>query len=440
MRIGLVAWNALPAITSDLTPEESAASGLGRYRGEPFGGLETGMWTLAQALADIPDVTPVAHVVDPSFLAVTRRRVTVREVELHLHAERWQPIRRNVSRCLDLDRRRLRRWDGRLMWQVPLLAVTRPFRAADPDFRNGDPRVRTSNLDALVPFGNSAETAAAAITARRLEIPVWLSLQSNDDLDLDSSPPGQGESTTGAKRVAAGAIDGWLCQTDHQHRVVRSMGDTPAVIVRNPIDRRKWRCVALAGSRPKRVLWIGRYDDFHKRPALGLDIARRTPEIHYDMVTHRFDPDIESMIRRDRPSNVDLRDPVPFAAMPDRFARASVFLSTGSTSMEGFPNVLLQAAAAHVPIVSLHDHDGFLSRSGAGVATGGSIESAARWVDEYHQRRQFPDWDAVDAYLDRHHDPAAVARAVYDAVRSTERQRPTVREKAADESGQNRPT
>ena len=62
-----------------------------------------------------------------------------------------------------------------------------------------------------------------------------------------------------------------------------------------------------------------------------------------------------------------------------------LFLSTGSQEYEGFPNVLLEAAASGTPILSLEDFDNFLEQSHAGLALGGSLESAAQALNRLYE-------------------------------------------------------
>ncbi len=66
---------------------------------------------------------------------------------------------------------------------------------------------------------------------------------------------------------------------------------------------------------------------------------------------------------------------------PHNIMGADVLLATGSQAYEGFPNVLLQAAAAETPIVSLQDFDGFLNASSAGNVCQDDIDQAAQCIE-----------------------------------------------------------
>jgi len=103
--------------------------------------------------------------------------------------------------------------------------------------------------------------------------------------------------------------------------------------------------------------------------------------------------------------------------MPDLFAGAGVFVSTGDPACEGFPNVLLQSAASHTPIVSVNDFDGFLKASGAGIDCGGNPDCLADQIRSQWQSST-TDWQAVDRYLAENHDLAQAAQRVAELVQS----------------------
>jgi len=266
-----------------------------------------------------------------------------------------------------------------------------------------------------------------------------LMIQSNSDLDqrylsdpTDRSVYGEvGADCVRALRIASLVV----CQTQLQHELLRSRFGIEGAMLPNAIDLEPWieagkRFRKAPRSSPRasqgrqvqqQVLWIGRYDRFHKRPMLCLDIARKCPTIHFKMVINASDPRVQQEIQRDKPENVSIIDYVPFDQMMQTMSEADIFLSTGDGLYEGFPNVLLQAAATGCPIVSLEDFDGFLSKSKAGTACSGDIDKAALTIQEYALGARIVDSETVRAYLAAHHSHTAIARSFRILLETTPR-------------------
>jgi glycosyltransferase involved in cell wall biosynthesis len=391
-RLGLVAWNALPAVVPSA--------------GGRIGGLETGAWTLARALAAESEVVPEL------FLRAGWRRVPRRvdEVALHVAREPLSEVRRQVGDCVALARPpKLRRWRSRLLWQLPLLALARPWRPPPRPRRAPDPRLADARVDVWAGFGVNSESARVAATAHQQSKPMLLFLESNADLDPGVLEPGErfnayGESSLD-QRFAIERASCIACQSEFQMQQLRRHFGREGVLIRNPIDVQRWRTGGTTAR--TKILWVGRYDSFHKRPALALDIARRCPHLQFEMIVNTGDPNVEAAIRGRAPANVELIDYVPFDEMPRRFATARAFLCTGSAAHEGFPNVLLQAAASHTPVCSLEDFDGFIARSGCGEVHPDPGE-AAKYLQRLNAGATL-DWSPVDRYLQSHHSPAAIA-------------------------------
>ena len=202
-----------------------------------------------------------------------------------------------------------------------------------------------------------------------------------------------------------------VCQTKWQHDALRERFQRDSICVPNPIDTQNWRVASRDAESGEYALWVGRYDRFHKRPLLCLQLANRCKDIPFVMIVDRRDDDVERQIRADVPNNVRLIDYVPFDKMPEIFAKARLFVSTGSAEYEGFPNVFLQAATSGVPIVSLEDFDGFLTRSKSGLDAGGDLDLLSQQTlelwnarDEYLSRS-----DAGQSYVSEYHDLSIVA-------------------------------
>lgn len=421
LRIGLVAWYALPAILSDDPQLAAVARGRTRKHEPSFGGMETGMWTLAKNLAQIDSIQPVAFVTSSKRTWYGQRiPSSAQGVELALRIEPFRKLRHDVSDLIDVQQRRIKHWSTALLWQVPLLAVSRPFRAPDPVDSQPDPWLNRHPIDAWITFGVNSASSRVVATARRAGVPVFVSLQSNSDLDErlagEEDFISECGEPAGPRRFVLRQSDAIICQTEWQMERVQQLFGRPSLLARNPIDIRSWqRAIGepppyTSGPNPTRqgVLWVGRYDDFHKRPLDLLKVARELSHIPFTMIVNSFDHEIERLVRTSCPANVTLVDQVPFNEMPRRFAASRMFVSTGTRQLEGFPNVFLQAAATHTPIVSLHDFDRFIERTGAGVACHGSLERLTREIQRLNDQPRI-DWERVDHYLSEHHDARPIA-------------------------------
>jgi glycosyltransferase involved in cell wall biosynthesis len=370
LRVCIVALNAYPAVD----PESGAT----------VGGIETGAWTIARGLASQPDF-------DVHFVVrhtATIRRRTVDRVRIEPIIERLHNVRRSVSQAVETCSRfpgiRIRRWSPALLWQIPVLALARPFHRRTPFETKLTTLLDTIDADVYVTLGNSGVSALVMETSAERNRQGILWFQANTDLDdavfAEELPAERtlneyGESPA-ALRTAIEKASTLIAQTQWQQDQALKQTGRESTIIRNPIDLSQWDASALIDTSEQTggVLWIGRFDRFHKRPRLCLDVARQCPEIGFTLVINRGDPDVEREIRSSVPKNVRLVDYVPRDLMPGWFRDSRLFLSTGNPDFEGFPNVLLEAAASGTPIASLEDFDGFLVRSGCGESAGGNAE------------------------------------------------------------------
>jgi glycosyltransferase involved in cell wall biosynthesis len=105
------------------------------------------------------------------------------------------------------------------------------------------------------------------------------------------------------------------------------------------------------------VLWVGR-DKPYKRPSLFADLARRLPAYTFIMVG-----DIRTI--QNPPPNLRLLGPMKPSELPRIYIGAKLVVNT--SEVEGFPNVLVEAAIHGVPYVGFFDPDGVVIQHSLGV-------------------------------------------------------------------------
>lgn len=416
LSVAFVCWQALPAILPSA--------------GSSVGGLETSAWLLAKSLANLEDYSDqVAFVLRSN--RILRERV-LNNVVLAPDYDPREWIRRDVSGAVSILRKKqLRGLSLNLAWQVPYLALTWPWRRRALTANKPDGRLRHLTPDFWIAFGSSLESAAVMTTAAARNSIGILMIQSNADLDqryLTHLDDRNAYGETGADCVQALRRASLIvCQTQLQQELLRSHFAIEGVVLPNAIELEPW---IEAGQRAKKssrtseskkVLWIGRYDRFHKRPMLCIKIARMCPNVEFKMIINRSDPSVQDEIHRNKPANVSIVDYVPFDQMMQTMSEADIFLSTGDSQFEGFPNVLLQAAATGLAIVSLEDFDGFMSKSKAGTDCCGDIHAAASTIREYATGQRVINSEAVRVYLAANHSHTAIARSFRILLESTQR-------------------
>jgi len=406
-RIAVVAMNALPVV-------------LGQ-RGR-IGGLETFAWNLARSLAKTGFETGLV-VRAPRNPPADR----VEDVRLLADVEPLRDMRLRVSGQVEVRPGfpwiSIRRWRPSLIWEMPVLAVARAFGPRRPVTERMSTLLAPFAPDVVIALGVSEESRAAIASAHALGARALLWLQSNADLDSRwiSEPLFRNSYgvTSADARACLAESDRIIAQTEFQRARLRDLNGRDAAVIFNPVDVATYSPAEGPASR-RGVLWIGRYDRFHKRPLLALEIAERCPGLPFTLVINDGDPEIAAAVSRSKPDNVTILDSVPRGEMPARFRQAQVFLSTGSLEHEGFPNVLLEAAASGTPVVTLEDFDGYIGRSRSGIAVGGDVEAAARAIRSLVEDAQ--QWTlfshAAREHAGRRHSIAAMLESLRPLLQS----------------------
>ena len=375
----LVALNAGPVLTPDVA---------GRV-----GGLETRAWTFARGLAQAD--------IDAQFVVRLSRAPAVSEIDgvrIVPLLDRLYPMREAARMCVGKRAGfpwiELHRWRWPLLWQLPILAAERVLFGAGGDPWKPDGRLVELRTDVYCTFGVQSHSATVLASAKAAGRPCVLVLGSDGDLDERYTQDSTFVSPYGDPGHVCWRIlqevDAIVAQTPAQSAMLQERFGRTATVIPNPVDVAEWDArrqppatrEETAGL-DRYVLWVGRAESVHKRPDVCLDVARRCPEIRFLMVMNPRDPHVEAAVRRDAPPNVRILSAVPFARMPAVFARSAALLNT--SSLEGFPNVFLQAALSRVPIASLEVGREFLERIGCGCFAGGDLDTVCDGLQTYWQ-------------------------------------------------------
>ncbi|WP_197452337.1 glycosyltransferase family 4 protein [Rosistilla carotiformis] len=347
------------------------------------------MWTIARTLACASDDLAISI-----LLSESRRpaNAVVDHVELHTILDPLKSIRLQVSQSLNLQALKQVRVRSllRLAWQVPLLAVTRPFRDRRPIATHIAEHIRQIEPAICLVFGTGSDQLACIRAANEIGAKSIACIVSNADApsfsdDMQVTARNEYGETVQARQETLRLASAIICQTQWQQDQVRRTLNLEAHRIKGGITIDRWAPLKPRMHSKGPVLWIGRYDTWHKRPWLCLEIAKRCPELQFEMILNPGSVIVEQELREAVPDNVKILGFVPYAEMPQRYHNALAYLSTGAAEFEGFPNVILESSAAGTPIVSLEDFDGYLSASGAGWGTDNDLDVAAQRLRELNE-------------------------------------------------------
>ncbi|PKO72738.1 MAG: hypothetical protein CVU20_01560 [Betaproteobacteria bacterium HGW-Betaproteobacteria-14] len=285
-----------------------------------------------------------------------------RNVFPRLRKRRWFPV-------LNLDRR-----DLDLIWQMPLIAAWLALPALFfPRFwRRLKPAV-------VCCFGNNAQTAEVIADCHRTGIRTILFIAHDKDISPDYRPGNRAPNHYGMPKwkghYALARADRIVVQTEAQREALRQHFGRDTVLIRNPVhvspeDPKRW----LPRAQREFVLWIGRANEYLKRPMIFVELARDCHNLDFVMIVSRTDEVVFRALEQACPPNLRILEHVPAHEIWDWQRRARVLVNT--SKFEGFPNTFLQSAVTGVPIVSLEvDPDGMLARHGCGICAAGDART-----------------------------------------------------------------
>lgn len=275
-------------------------------------------------------------------------------------------------------------------------ASIRVFDAIDADF--------------YAVFG--ASTYAAELTAycRSRKKKLILFLSTDADLSPAYQPHSRQTNVYGSRHdlchYALMQADLIISQTQHQRKTLLQRLGRDSVVIPNPIE--------LGTSPPpefsqrRYVLWIGKADTV-KQPEILLRLAAEFPEMRFLMLLNRSQPEMFERVSIALPSNVELRDFVPYSEIDGLFRDAWALVNT--SEFEGFPNTFLQAGKSGTPVLSLNaDPDDFLARNACGFPAGGDYRRLAQELALLHNNESR--WrtysENIAAHVKTHHEIKSV--------------------------------
>lgn len=336
-------------------------------------------------------------------------------IDFHIYQDTYRSAGRNA-----FPRLRKRRWfpvlnrdrsDLDLFWQIPLIAtyLALPALCFPRFWRRLGPQV-------VCCFGNNERSAEVIADCHRQGIRTILCIASDKDISPDYQPgnckPNHYGMPCWKGHYALTTADCIVAQTEAQRESLSQLFGLPSVLIRNPVqispgDAQRW----LPREQRKFVLWIGRADDFNKRPMLFLTLAKNCPELSFLMIVSRTDEAAFLALQAARPRNLQILEHIPPAEIWDYLSRARVFVNT--SRFEGFPNTFLQSAVTGVPIVSLSvDPDGMLARHCCGISAANDPQALKEAVERLYQDNALAETIATANYrytLERHEADGRIA-------------------------------
>lgn len=170
-----------------------------------------------------------------------------------------------------------------------------------------------------------------------------------------------------------------VTQSEQQRALLQQNFGRDALVIPNFMDAEPRQ---LNEADRTQILWVGSLRDV-KRPSMFVELARSLPEFPFTMIGPRAGGDQSDLYdsvasAASGVSNLRFLGFQPLAEVERHFDHCRVLVST--SSVEGFPNVFLQAMRRGIPIVSFVDPDGMIAggRLGAVVSDEHGLREAVR--------------------------------------------------------------
>ena len=204
-----------------------------------------------------------------------------------------------------------------------------------------------------------------------------------------------------------------VAQTVVQQRMLQENFGVKSTVVPNFAPNGEALAEKIPASlAPKRVLWIGRFTP-DKRPEMLVEIARRCPEVEFDVVGEGDEsswPVQQLRVKARALGNLRLHGRVPHAQVGGFYLRAACLICTSPT--EGFPNTFLEAWSSACPVISTFDPDDLIARRELGLVAGDvpGLAAAVRRLLESPDLYRRLSQNARQYYIENHTVEVAMPR------------------------------
>lgn len=345
----------------------------------------------------------------PLFFKKSRGSFGGAEVQLYYLASKLAQDHRFEVHCVLADHGQsvLTKKDGIIFYKFTNPLLTKDFLKYTPYLKGiyGHTRLiqllKKINADIYIQRAAGVETADAALAAK-LAGGKFI-YHSSCSWDVDGSyrmvyPLGHFFYSLGIRLA-----DAVMVQSRWQQRQLRKNYNKKSIIRSSavPLDE-------LKPCKKTDILWVGKADRRIKQPGFFLKLAQEFVREKFVMVCPpTTDRDYYNLLKRraNKIKNLDFIGKVRFDQIDTYFKKAKIFVNT--SSIEGFPNTLLQAARRRTPVVTLNiDPDGIISRYKMGFCAKGEFNAMESSLKELikDEKLRAERGENAHRYVKEHHD------------------------------------
>ncbi|MCW4029670.1 MAG: glycosyltransferase family 4 protein [Candidatus Bathyarchaeota archaeon] len=160
--------------------------------------------------------------------------------------------------------------------------------------------------------------------------------------------------------------DSIIAQSKFQQYILKKRFNLSSVLIKNGCELPN----AESEKSQATALWVGTISSV-KNPLLYIEVAKALPSLHFEMIGGKGDPpELFSMVQGVAKGvpNLHFNGFVAHSKIGEYFKNASVLVNT--SSIEGFPNTMLEAWTYYLPVVSLRvDPDGIIYHNQLGMCS-----------------------------------------------------------------------